>query len=1125
MRFHLLTTLAWTARRIWRYLPLFLFWFISGQVGTAVLSAETPRVIRFDHLSTDEGLPQEAVHAVYQDRVGFMWLGTQEGLVRFDGYDFTVYEHDPDEPSSLDNSWVWSIAEDRRGNLWIGTDGGGLHRFDRARETFEHFRHDDAHPDSLSSDRVRIVFVDGQDTVWVGTDDGLNRLESDGRSFQRFSHDPSDPNSISSSRIRSMIETTSGNIWVGTDGGGISRLDEGTGRFAHYRHDPDDPTSLGSDRVREIYQSPDGTVWVGTYEAGLDRFLLDQSGFVHYQHDESDSGSLTDNRIRDIFEDSNGTLWIGTDGGLSEWRPHTQDFSQHRHLPTDPASLSDDRVNAVYEDRGGVLWIGTYNGLNRFSLAAAAFAHYRHTPDEPSGLSHNVVNAFDEDADGNVWIGTYGGGLNRLDPVTGQFTHYKHDDDDPTSLSDDRVMAVRVDRTGAVWAGTFADGLSRLDPATKRFTHFRHDAQNPHSLSRDAITSILEDRTGRIWVGTYRGGLNQFASDTGAFTRFRHDPSDPQSLSSDRVLALHEDQSGVLWVGTDGGGLNRLQRSTRTFTHFRHDPQDESSLSSDTSWSIHEDRAGGFWIGTRGAGVNHWRLTDRREGRPSFRRYLKEDGLPSAVIYGVNEDWHGRLWLSTNRGLSRLDPETDSVKNYSPRHGLQDLDFNFGAVLRTRENVMYFGGSNGFNSFYPDAIVDGQQPPSVVLTGIYKLNRRISSDVETHALSELTVNPDEPVVAFEFAALDYTSPEQNLYKYRLDGFDEQWTDAGGLRRATYTNLDPGHYTFRVRAANSDGVWNDIGLALGVTVLPPWWMSPWAGALYAFIVAFLILGAVWTHRNRLQAQARRSGELEREVDSRTRELGERNAELAEVNQKLEIASHTDTLTGLYNRRYLADQVEKDVALVLRTYTRDDPDPDSGDLPRDLLFLMLDVDGLKGVNDKYGHAAGDRTLVQIRQILERVCRKSDTLVRWGGDEFLLVGRESDRDMGERLAERLRQAITEHDFQVSSEHTTRMSCSIGFAMYPFMPSAPKLMNWEQVIHMADRGLYEAKGSGRNRYVGLGAARHSDPQTVLNRMDDPLESLVEEDILTLRRGPEGSEREAGDSDGRRFTRHIARV
>lgn len=1090
-------------------------WVLSG----GGLFAENPRTIRFEHLSTEDGLPMEAVQAIHQDSDGFMWFGTQgEGLVRYDGYEFTVFRHDPDDPSSLASSWVWSILEDREGRLWVGTDGGGLHRFDATTETFERFMFDEADPNSLSSDRVRTLYEDRDGTLWVGTDDaGLNRLGEDRRTFERIGHGPNDSNSLASDRIRSIVQDAAGSLWVGTDGGGVGQFDAAANHIVRYRHDPTDPSSLGDDRIRVVYQTADGSIWIGTYEAGLDRFDPATGTFQHFRHDPTDSTSLGDDQIRDVVEDSQGTLWVGTDAGMSEWVPELDSFRQHRHAPTRETSLSDDRVIVTYEDRSAVLWVGTFNGLNRFNVTAGSFLHYG--PDTTNGgLNHGTVMAFDEDSEGDVWIGTYGGGLNRLNPDTGRFTHYRHDAADPNSLVDDRVMAVHVDDAGIVWVGTYSDGLDRFDPVTETVTHFRHDPQDSRSLSWNGVTLVFEDRTGDLWVGTYRGGLNRLDREDGTFTKFRHDPDVTGSLSSDSVLALHEDKSGVLWVGTDGGGLNRFDRGSGQFEHYRHDPEDGSSLSSDSAWSIHEDRSGGFWIGTQASGLNYWPADARRAHRNSFRRYATSDGLPSSVVYGVSQDGLGRLWISTSRGLSRLDPAVNVFKNYTLKHGLQDLDFNFGAQLRTRDNTIYFGGSNGFNSFAPDQIVDSSNEPPVVLTGVLKFNERFPLSVPVSKLSELEIGHDDSVITFEFAALDYTESAANRYQYRLEGFDEQWTNSGTTRRATYTNLDPGEYTFRVRAANSDGVWNESGIALHLTARPPWWRTTLAYAMYMFLTIMLGLTFEFRHRKNLAIETGYARRLEREVETRTQELAQRNTELASLNKRLESASYTDALTGLMNRRFLSDQIDTDVAAVARSYT-EDAASSSGDPHRDLLFMMLDLDGLKGINDTYGHAAGDAVLVQVREILSRVCRKSDTLVRWGGDEFLLVGRQTDRIMAEYMAERLRSAVTEHVFDLGGGHTARLSCSIGFSMYPFIKSEPTLFNWEQVVHMADRGLYLSKQSGRNRWTGVLAGSSADPATLALRIDDDLETLRAERIVTLRgrvlegdESPESDTIESGD-------------
>ena len=845
----------------------------------------------------------------------------------------------------------------------------------------------------------------------------------------------------------------------------------------------------------------DGAIWVGTYEHGLDRFDAVTDRFTHFAHAPGDRRSLPNDRVRDLLEDSAGRLWVATDGGVSTLMAPTGSFVSYVHNPLEPTSLSDDRVNTLLEDQGGVLWVGTHNGLNTWNLVTGAFELYQRDPDTPTGLASNVIVAFTEDADGNIWVGTYGGGLTRVDARSGTMTSFAHDPDDPTSLAEDKVMALHADEAGRLWIGMFGGGLDRFDPATERFTHYRHDPEDPISLSANGVTAIAEDRFGALWIGTYRGGLNRLDPKTDRFARYRHDPTNSASLGGDSVLALHEDESGVLWIGTDGAGLSRYDHRSGTFSHYRHDPDDPTSLSSDTPWAIFEDRLGGFWIGTKSDGLNYWSPESRRTHTPVFRRYHRADGLPSSVVYGTHEDDDDNLWLSTSRGLTRLNPATGRMKHYDVTHGLQGNDFMFGAHFQSRDGRMFFGGSNGFNVFRPEEVRDNEHVPPVILTKFLKFNRPVELGTDT-AGDPIQLSYRDSVIGFEFAALDFTAPERNQYRYKLEGFDDEWNDLGNQRRLTYTNLASGRYTLRVRASNNDGLWNEDGMALALVVGTPPWQSWWAILGYVVIVVAVVVAFVQRQRRELEQQAEYSHRLEREVSNRTDELKSQNRELGALNRKLEEVSLTDSLTGLWNRRYLANEIGKDLALMRRVRLQNQPkgfdelvEPD----PR-LLFMMMDLDELKAVNDTYGHQAGDCAIVQMKEALVRVCRQTDTLIRWGGDEFLLLGRRTDGASAAQLAERIRLAVADHQFDLGDGHTEHLSCSIGFAFFPFISSAPDLFSWEQALDMADRALYRAKQGGRNQWVGVLSAAGVEPTTFLKRKDDDLEQLARDGIIVLR-------------------------
>jgi diguanylate cyclase (GGDEF)-like protein len=756
---------------------------------------------------------------------------------------------------------------------------------------------------------------------------------------------------------------------------------------------------------------------------------------------------------------------------------------------------------SIHQDRGGVLWVGTQGGgLNRWNTVTSSFSLFRVDARAPSTFSSNAVTSFESEP-GVVWIGTYQG-LNRYDRKSGAIRSYRHDPRDRHSLSDDRVMSLQVDRRGALWVGTLDGGLNRLDPASGRFTHLRHDPEDEDALSGDGVTSLVEDADGSLWVGIYRGGLNRVDPATGTvIRRFRHDPANPGSLSSDRVIALFRDSKGALWVGTEGGGLNRLDRASGTFLRYQRDPKQAGSLGGDVVFTIHEDRRGTLWVGTQGGGLSRADPEDRGDGRLRFRTYTERNGLPNDSVYGILEDHSGDLWLSTNRGLSRLDPRRETFRNFDTSHGLQSNEFNFGAYHRAVTGEMFVGGNAGFNAFVPDRVRVNENVPPLALTSLRKLGHEVNAQEELARFGAIRLGHRDYVVSFEFAALDYSAPERNRYAYKLDGLDREWIHVGSARRASYTNLSPGRYVFRVKGSNSDGTWNEEGLAVAVDVLPPPWRTWWAYAAYALVLAAAVRAYARLHARRLEREAEYSRRLEREVQERTAELALRNDELHEANRKLEEASLTDSLTGLANRRFLMAHIRREVALVDRYYRRlAAGTARPGESRPDFALMMIDLDGLKGVNDTYGHAAGDQVLVQMRDVLDRACRKSDTILRWGGDEFLVVARQADHDVAEMLAERVRRAVEEHGFDLGGHRPVHLGCSIGWAIYPFVAGAPGLLTWEQVGTIADRALYAAKSSGRNAWVGILSTAATPMADTVHLINQRPGALVREGSIEVR-------------------------
>ncbi len=829
--------------------------------------------IAFQRLSIDQGLPQSSVTCMLQDRQGFMWLGSQAGLARYDGYRFTVYKHDRLEPSSLAGDYIRALSEDAAGGLWVGTLGGGLSRFNPETAGFTNYRHDPEDPASLASDRVNEIYQDRLGGLWIGTTaSGLDRFDPVSGTFEHFRHDPEDPLSLSDDRIRALFEDRLGNFWVGTLGG-LNVFERSSGTFTRTGQDPSVPFSAAHQRVRAILEDRTGALWVGT-EGGLDQLDRASLTTVHYPI------STTDRRqsqIRVLLEDRAGRLWVGTQGGVQLFDRERRAVRGYRNDRSDHTSLSSDDVISIYQDSGGVLWFGTLNGgLNKWDPAAWSFGHVKRDPSAASTLSADSVFAFAEDRRGQLWIGTFGG-ANRLDRASGQYTQFRHDPENPSSLGGDRVTSLLVDRHDQLWLGTAAGGLNRFAAETETFSRFRHDPERPESLGSNGVMSLFEDSAGALWVGTFGAGLERFERRTETFRHFRHVPGDATSLSSNRVSAIAGHASGTLWVGTLEGGLDLFDRSTETFRRFGTDPDRRDSLGSDAINVLHVGSAGGLWIGTQGGGLYRLDRVGVAGGEAVFKNYSERDGLPDSVISGIQSDAKGHLWLSSNHGLSRFDPRAESFKSYDVSHGLQSNEFNAGAHYLTAAGEMVFGGVNGFNIFRPDRLVTNTSVPKVVLTSFLKFGQPVTLGAAASHLAAVDLDHGDKVVAFEFAALDFTAPEKNRYAYMVEGLTDDWIDLGDYRQATLMNLAAGRYKLRVKASNNDGVWNQDGVELDITVRPAPWRTWWAYSLYA-----LALGAVAAvvrrarRRRRERQRALRAAREETEQARRARATAEESA---------------------------------------------------------------------------------------------------------------------------------------------------------------------------------------------------------------------------------------------------------
>lgn len=830
--------------------------------------------VKFDHIAEKEGLSQVSVLCILQDRQGFMWFGTQDGLNKYDGYTFTVYRNAPENSNSLGSNFIRALIEDRDGIIWIGGRGGGLTRFDPAAGTFKNYLHEKNNPNTLSGNSINDILQSRDGILWIATENnGVNRFDPATETFTHFNRTRGDFTSLSSNSTSCVVETGDGNIWIGTRGG-LNKLEPRTGRITHYLHEPGNPGTLSHNEVTALHYDEPGFLWVGTSEKGLNKFDLAAGTLRHYTHDPQNPGSLSHNSVRTIYETRSGELWIGTyGGGVNRFEPGTDSFTRYFSDSRDSRSLKDNEIVCIYEDRTGILWFGTFGaGIAKFNPRTEAFHLYCHIPGETHSLGSGSIQGITEDREGRLWVAT-GSGLNRYDPRTGTFKRYANKPDTADSVVRNDMGSIYIDSRDVLWVGS-RGGLARFDPETETFKYYINNPGDPRSISDNIISRILETASGRFWVGTQKGGLNEMDRRTGTFTHHKHDPGSPETLSNNLILSLLEDRLENLWVGTVNG-LNRLDRKTGKVRRYLMERGNPESLNHNVVTCIHEDREGILWIGTLGGGLNKLDLVDDR-----FSHYLKKDGLLNQVVNGILEDDGGNLWISTNRGIFKFNPLTGTFLHFDEYDGLQGNEFNVGSFYRSTGGRFYFGGLNGITAFNPTEVKRNLQPPPVAITGFQEFNKEVILETPISTVSQLELTHEDYVFSFEFAALDFAAPSKNQYAYKMDGFDEDWLTTGSEKRfATYTNLDPGEYTFRVKASNNHDAWNEEGASIKIVIVPPFWQTTWfrlAAVMFGLAVVSLL------YRMRVRSIEAQTEKLAGLVDERTKDLQEKKNELEKIN---------------------------------------------------------------------------------------------------------------------------------------------------------------------------------------------------------------------------------------------------
>ena len=854
----------------------------------------------FNQLSIYDGLSQATVNTVLQDKNNVIWLGTRDGLNRYDGYNFKVYKYALRNIESISNNNIKIIYEDKVGDLWIGTDKG-LNRFNKKTERFECFFVEKDNLNGISDNNIRDIAEDAAGNLWIATSEGgICRVVFDGKKPQRKvekfeTYQSTDKiNSLSENSVRKLFLDETGNFWIGTDNG-LNLLNTNNGTFS-FNQITDTELDFSTISINSITEDKQGNLWMGTWGDGLIRMSNTTSQRVFKQYLPSEQYDYKESYIVALSTDNKGRIWVGTwTNGLSVIEQDNRGqtiFTHYQHDPLNPKSICHNSIRSIFQDRSGVIWIGTYgNGISKYDKNATKFQHFEQDIHNPKGLKGEDVYAISEDNYGHVWVGTWIGGLHRTrDLNSGNYQHFSQSQF--PNFVNEKITNLLLDNKGRFWIGTWGKGVYRvnfsINGAVNGFTSVNIlNEEGEISEGFNNIRQIYEDRHGTIWLGTNKG-VYRLKDGQFQYIQLFRNKKNPESLGNEDIHAIFEDSRGNLWIGSSWNGLgfipvDSIKADKENFvTAFKHNQNDLLSISADNISVIYEDNKQNLWVGTEGAGINLYDYNNQ-----GFENFTESDGLPNGVINAILEDERGHLWLSTNNGVSKFDTDKRIFENYDVRDGLQSNEFIRLSSYKTALGWMYFGGINGINYFHPAKIKSNQRPPKLIFTdfkifnkSIDFTNKNIEISTPIQFVKEINLSYKDKVFSFEFAALNYTNPERNQYQYRLVGFNEIWQNIGNQRNVTFTNLNPGTYKLKVKGANSDGVWNNEPISITINILPPFWATWWFRTIAAILLG---LAAFAFFRYRMRQVQFENEKLERLVQERTIKV-QRQKELIEERSK-------------------------------------------------------------------------------------------------------------------------------------------------------------------------------------------------------------------------------------------------
>ncbi|MBU2493756.1 MAG: hypothetical protein KJ571_14100 [Bacteroidetes bacterium] len=813
---------------------LLLFIFTASFFCSNQVNAQNQK-ITFDRLAREQGLIPGNVNDIIQDSIGFIWMATENGLCRFDGYNFLYFKNELNDSNSLSFNHVFTLLEDSNGIIWVGTLGGGLNKFNTKTGIFKRYQHDIKNQSSLSSDIVYKLFRDSKNRIWISTlGGGLNLFDPKNETFINYRHIAGDTNSISSNMASAVYEDKNNNLWIGTFDGGINLFNEDENKFIHFKHDAADIFSLSHNQVMQFLEDDYGRFWIATFGGGVNLFDRKKNIFHNINNDKNFPVKPDHLNVRQLLEDEN-YIWVGTYSGLFRFDKVNFQKTDIYYSPNDPKSINNNKIRSVFKDRTGVLWVGTIAGVNKHDTMKKKFQQISFT-DNYKSINHNVKTLPSKYITEKIF---WASGVKSKYYYNGNRKIRFFSDDDFSERSPGTFYSSSyIDEDGVLWVGSY-NGIHFYDPVINEFVNVQYADDGTPALGNNFVKWFYIDKSNHFWAGTMAGGLSYFNPQKNELKKYIHFEEDKESISDSRVMTIFEDSKNILWVGTYGG-LDVFNENDETFKHYRVIPNDSTCISNDRIYNIYESKAGELWIGTY-QGLNRYNRAE-----DNFEQFTTQQGMADNTVYSIQEDEIGNLWIRTNDGISKFDPVRKIFNNYNVKDGLPGMELNGNIYFKNKDGKMFFGFSNGLISFYPDEIIDNPYKPEVVFTKLVIMDQEIkigeNSPLEKplNELDEVVFSYKDKIINFEFAALHFAIPSKNKYAYKLEGFLDDWVFVDANQRsAKFTNLNPGKYVLKVMASNNDGIWSQTERSITIIITPPFWETWWFRGIAILSFLFII----------------------------------------------------------------------------------------------------------------------------------------------------------------------------------------------------------------------------------------------------------------------------------------------